>query len=158
MPAVVLGLLGGHMLFIMIAITLATGDPSFAVVPDYYQKGVDYDERKALLTQSAALGWSVEVHAGLTTDAIGQREFIVQVRDAEGQAVHGLDMKIEAYHVARASEPLAFACVEALPGQYVASPRMRKEGFWQFTIDSTINEQRFVAELRQFVQAAGGHK
>ena len=158
MPAVVLGLLGGHMVFIMIAITLATGDPSFAVVPDYYQKGVDYDERKALLTQSAALGWSVEVNASPSADAIGQRELVVQVRDANGQTVQGLDMRVEAYHVARASDPVTLACVEALPGQYVTTSRMSKEGFWQFAIDATLDDQRFVAELRQFVQEAEVNK
>lgn len=153
MPAVVLGLLGSHMTFILIAITLGTGDPSFAVVPDYYQKGVDYDERKALLAESAELGWSVEVNPSQSADAIGQRELIFSVRDAEGRAVQGLDLKVNAYHVARASQPVAFACVEVLPGQYVATARITREGFWQFAIDATSGEQRFIAELRQFVLA-----
>jgi nitrogen fixation protein FixH len=158
MPAMVIGLLGGHMIFIFTAITLGTGDPSFAVVPDYYQKGVDYDDRKALLAESAQLGWVVEVVPGESADAIGQRELVVQVRDAEGQAVKGLEMKIDAYHVARASEPVGFVCVEALPGQYVGTSRMTREGFWQFTIDATSGDQRFVAELRQFVRPAGVSK
>lgn len=158
MPAVVLGLLGSHMTFILIAITLGTGDPSFAVVPDYYQKGVDYDDRKAMLAESAALGWSVQINPSQSADAIGQRELIVQVRDAEGNAVRGLDMKVDAYHVARASEPVACTCVEVLPGQYVATARISKEGFWQFAIDATAGDQRFVSELRQFVQAAEVNK
>lgn len=155
MPFVVIGLLGGHMIFIFTAITLGTGDPSFAVVPDYYQKGVDYDDRKALLAESAELGWSAEVIPGASIDAVGRRELVVQVRDAAGRAVQGLDLKIDAYHVARASEPVAFACVEVLPGQYVAEARMSREGFWQFTINATSGEKRFIAELRQFIQAVG---
>lgn len=146
------------MVFIMIAITLATGDRSFAVVPDYYEKGVAYDERKALLAESAALGWSVVIGPGEYADAIGQRELVVSVRDAEGQPVQGLDVKVEAYHVARASEPVALKFVEALPGQYVAQARMSKEGFWQFAIDATNDNHRFVAELRQFVQKPGVNK
>lgn len=158
MPAVVLGLLGGHMLFIMIAITLATGDRSFAVVPDYYAKAVDYDEHKALLADSAALGWSVELLPSAQADAIGQRELVVQVRDASGQAVRGLDMHINAYHLARAGEPVVMACVEVLPGQYVGQARFTKEGFWQFALDATVNEQRFVTDIRQFVPAAEVNK
>ena len=158
MPAVVIGLLGGHMIFIFTAITLGTGDPSFAVVPDYYQKGVDYDERKALLAESAKLGWSVEVMPGVSADAIGQRDLVVQVRDAEGQAVKGLDLRIDAYHVARASEPVGFVCVEVLPGQYVGTARMTREGFWQFAIDAASGDQRFIAELRQFVKPVGASK
>lgn len=154
MPVVVLGLLGSHMTFIMIAITLGTGDPSFAVVPDYYQKGVDYDERKALLAASSELDWSVAIDPSPSVDAVGQRELIVSVRDAQGDAVEGLDIAIDAYHVARANEPVALTCIEVLPGQYVGSARLGREGFWQFAIDATVGDQRFIVERRQFVQAA----
>lgn len=158
MPAVVLGLLGSHMLFILIAITLGTGDPSFAVVPDYYQKGVDYDERKALLASSAELGWVVDVLPGETTDAVGQRELVVQVRNEQGQPVRGLQVQIDAYHVARASEPVRLVCVEVLPGQYIGSARLSREGFWQFSLEATNDDERYIAEQRQFVKAVGVNK
>lgn len=154
MPAVVFGLLGGHMLFIFIAITLGTGDPSFAVVPDYYEKAVDYDERKALLSSSEALGWAVQLQPSATADSVGQRELVVQVRDKLGEPVQGLSLRVEGYHYARASEPVAFECVEVLPGQYVGEARMAKEGFWQFEVDAIKGEQRFIADQKQFVSAA----
>jgi len=153
MPAVVLGLLGGHMIFIFTAITLGTGDPSFAVVPDYYEKAVDYDERKALLAQSARLGWSVRLLPGHEADAVGLRELVVQVRDAEGEPLSGLNVRIYAYHQARASDPIAFECLELLPGQYVGQAKMSREGFWQFAIEASSGEQRFVADQKQFVKA-----
>lgn len=158
MPAVVLGLLGSHMLFIMIAITLGTGDPSFAVVPDYYQKGVDYDERKALLAESAALGWTVELTPSSEADTVGKRELVLQLKDAGGQPVRGLTLRVHAYHVARASEPLSMECVEVLPGQYVGAARMTREGFWQFGIDATSGDDRFVADIRRFVSSPEGSR
>ena len=158
MPAVVLGLLGCHMLFILIAITLGTGDPSFAVVPDYYQKGVDYDERKALLAESAALGWTVELTPSREADAIGQRELALLVQDAGGQPVRGLALRVHAYHVARAGEPVSMQCVEVLPGQYVGAARLTREGFWQFGIDATFGDERFVADIRRFVTSPEGSR
>lgn len=158
MPAVVLGLLGGHMVFIFTAITLGTGDPSFAVVPDYYQKAVDYDERKALLAQSDALGWTVSLTPANNVDAIDRRGLVVQIKDAQGVSVTGLSVRIEAYHLARAGDAVVFECVEALPGQYVGHAQVAREGFWQFSIDASMGEQRFVADVKQFVTAAEGLK
>lgn len=158
MPAVVIGLLGGHMLFIFTAIAIGTGDPSFAVVPDYYQKAVDYDERKALLAQSDKLGWSIDVSPGNEADAIGQRDLIVQLRDASGQPVRDAVMKIDGFHQARASQPIAMMCAEVLPGQYVGKARLTREGFWQFTIDVTAGDERFVAEMTQFLPAVEGNR
>lgn len=153
MPAVVLGLLGGHMVFIFTAIAIGTGDPSFAVVPDYYQKAVDYDDKKALLAESAELGWSVEVVLGSVADAMGQRELIVRLRDASDQPVTDRVVTIDGFHQARASQPVSFTCVEILPGQYVGKARLTREGFWQFTIDAAQGETRFVGEIKQFVRA-----
>lgn len=156
MPAVVLGLLGGHMIFIFTAITLGTGDPSFAVVPDYYEKAVDYDQRKALLAQSAELGWAIELTPAAQADAIGQRELFVRFQDSAGQPITGLLVQVTGYHVARAKETVTMQCVEVLPGQYVGSARMTREGFWQFAVDAEHGEERFASEARQFVTAAGG--
>lgn len=156
MPAVVLGLLGGHMVFIFTAITLGTGDPSFAVVPDYYEKAVDYDERKALLAQSAEMGWSIELTPAGQADAAGQRDLFVQFRGRDGQPVRGLSVQVTGYHVARAKQTVTMQCIEVVPGQYVGSARIMREGFWQFAVDAEVGDQRFASEVRQFVTGAGG--
>ncbi len=154
MPSVVLGLLGAHMVFIFTAITLGTGDPSFAVVPDYYEKAVDYDEHKALLARSTALGWSVELLPSTLADVKGQRELMLRLRDAEGQPVEGAEVQVTGYHLARAGEPIEMNCVQTLPGVYRGQGKMGREGFWQFEIDVSADGLRFVADLRQFVSEA----
>lgn len=156
MPLVVLGLLGGHMIFIMTAITLATGDSSFAVVPDYYQKAVDYDERKALLAESEQLGWQIELAAAEQIDAIGEREVVVMLRDRDGQPVTDAAVQVFGYHYARAGDPVAFESVEVLPGQYVGKARVGREGFWQFEVSAERGEERFFSSFKQFVPPAGG--
>jgi nitrogen fixation protein FixH len=158
MPSVVLGLLGCHMIFIFTAITLGTGDPSFAVVPDYYQKAVDFDERKALLAESAALGWSVELSPASTADVLGQREVLLRFTDEAGHSIEGLTVTATGYHLARAGQPETMQFVEVLPGQYVGSARIVREGFWQFAIDATRGEQIFVTDVKQFITRAESAK
>lgn len=154
MPAVVLGLLGGHVVFIMVAITLATGDRSLAVVPDYYGKAVDYDQRKADLADSAALGWQAEFQPSATISLTGERDLLVVLRDREGAAVEGASLGVSCYHFARASDPLTIEFSEVLPGQYVGKARLAREGFWQFELEAQRGSERFVSETKQFVPKA----
>jgi len=47
-PLIVIGLLLGHMAIMFVAVVLATRDrASSAVIPDYYQKAVDWDRTHA---------------------------------------------------------------------------------------------------------------
>lgn len=156
MPAVVLGLLGGHVVFIMVAITLATGDQSFAVVPDYYKKAVDYDQRKAELAESDSLGWRAELQPAALVDALGEREVVVVLRDESGASVTGAAVRVSCYHYARAGEPIAFDLQEVLPGQYVGRARLAREGFWQFELLARQGESAYVREFKQFVNQAEG--
>ena len=151
MPAVVLGLLGSHVLFIIIAITLATGDRSFAVVPDYYQKAVAFDDRKAQLAQSAALGWQVELEPAETIDSHGRRGVVVRLRDRDGTQISGAELRVSCYHLSRAGEPVNMELVEALPGQYVGKGRLGREGFWSFDLVAKVQKTRFVSAFKQFV-------
>lgn len=156
MPAIVLGLLGGHVVFVLIAITIATGDRSFAVVPDYYQKAVAHDDRKAELSASAELGWQLELRPADSVDTTGHRGVVVLLRDHEGLPVTGAEVGVSAYHYARASEPIAFELTELLPGQYSGSAAVERAGFWQFELIATRGQQRFISEFKQFVNEAGG--
>lgn len=154
MPMVVLGLLGGHVTFIVLAITFATGNESFAVVPDYYQKAVAFDDRKAALAASEILGWSVELEAAKVVTEGEARGVVVRLHDQSGAVVRGATVNVNSYHLSRADEPIAFTLVEALPGQYVGQAPLDREGFWRFELDATVGETRFVNDFQQFVFAA----
>jgi len=154
MPAVVIALLTGHIVFIMIAITLATGDRSFAVVPDYYRKAVEYDQRKTMLEESDQVGWAVHLEPADTMNGTGERELIVRLTDRDGAAVTGAALHLSCYHYARAGEPVTLDLVEALPGQYVGVARVGREGFWWFDVSANREGAVFVRGFKQFVRAA----
>lgn len=151
MPAVVAGLLGGHVLFVVIAITLATSDRSFAVVPDYYQKAVDYDLHKAELAASEQLGWKAELLPGAEVDTRGRRDILVLLHDGSGDPVTNAVIGVSCYHLARAGDPQSFDLVEDMPGRYVGRVRMQREGFWQFELSAERGADKFVADWKQFV-------
>lgn len=158
MPGVVCGLLGGHVVFVAIAITLATGDRSFAVVPDYYQKAVDWDQRRDELAASDELGWRVELRPSGTVDALGQRNLALAVHDAAGQPVAGAAVTVEFFHHARAKDFRDIELSEVVPGQYAAAAQMPLAGRWQFDIVIERGEQRYVATLQQHVPSGEGEE
>src|SRR6056297_599142 len=57
--SLVVGMLTVQVVAGAFAIRLATRDPSVAVVPDYYQKALDWDDHVALRRASQKLGWDV---------------------------------------------------------------------------------------------------
>jgi len=158
MPGVVLGLLGGQMVFIAIAITLATGDRSFAVVPDYYQKAVDWDQRRDALAASDELGWRVELRPSGAVDALGRRNLSVAVHDAAGQPLAGAAVTVEYFHHARAKDFRAVELSEVVPGQYATAAQMPLAGRWQFDVVIERGEQRYVATLQQHVSNGEGEE
>jgi nitrogen fixation protein FixH len=155
MPAVVLGFLGAHMLFVLTAITVAVGDPSFAVVPDYYQKAVDWDEQKAERAASDALGWTVEVIPSRAVSIRGERDVEVVVHDADGVPVTGAAVSVTVYHHARASHVVEADLSPAdAPGHYAATLDMRNEGVWDITLRITRGDDRFVQAHKAYVRGA----
>ncbi|MEM1354789.1 MAG: FixH family protein [Planctomycetota bacterium] len=151
MPAVIFGLLGGQMIFITTAITLATGDRSFAVVPDYYQKAVDWDEHRADLLASEQMGWTLEVLPGESPDEFGKRPLLILVRDAEDQAIRGARVRVAYFHHARAGDHHSVELAEVLPGHYAAEAQIARHGRWQFDVEVERGAQRFVASVQQHV-------
>lgn len=153
MPAVVLGFLGTHMLFIFTAITLAVGDPSFAVVPDYYQKAVDWDEHKAERAASEALDWTVEITPSRTVSIRGERAIEVAVHDARGNPVNGADVSVSVYHHARASKVIeSELATTGDPGHYAATLDMRNEGVWNITLRITRDSDSYIQTDKTYVR------
>jgi len=160
MPAIVLGFLGGHVIFVISAITIATGDPSFAVVPDYYQKSVDWDAHKAALADSESLGWQVELQPSEQVDQLGQREVVVVLRDRAGKPVVDATVTMELFHRARAGDVIRSQFAEVLPGQYAALLKMPREGRWEFDLHAEQGGQVFIwnaqRDIRRAEPAHGG--
>lgn len=156
MPGVVAGLLGGQMIFIAIAITLATGDRSFAVVPDYYQKAVDWDQRKADLAASQAMGWRVELRPSPQADELGRRQLVLIVQDRAGLPVRDASVNVQMFHHARAKDHQAAGLSEVLPGQYAALVEMPRPGRWQFDVEVKRGDERYVTTMQQHVSDQPG--
>lgn len=151
-PALIIGLLLSNAVFCAVTAYFATSDPSFAVEPDAYQKGLAWNEQVAARRASDALGWSIDLAIG-EPDEIGRRAIQLTLADRDGAAIEGLAVEGTIFHQARAANrlPLTFAPTE--PGRYTVVAPLRRDGWWQFELNAQRGDDRFITNLKRYVGA-----
>jgi nitrogen fixation protein FixH len=148
----VVGFLGLQVIIGIVAFFLATGDPSVAVVPNYYQKALDFDKQQAIELASSKLSWDAKVEISEIKTVEGYRDVDVRLLDRDGQPVKNLDGNLKLYHHARAADVQAVELEAVGDGNYRGRAKMPREGLWQiemifenanagetFVLDETYN-------------------
>lgn len=153
-PLIVVGLLLGHVSIMVTAVILATRDKSFAVLPNYYEKAVNWDKNQAELRASEKLGWQVTLVPSPDVDPTGHRTLLFTLTDAAGQPIAGADVELTWYHHARPAELLKATVHTDVSGRASDSVLMRSEGFYQITVTANVDGRRFVTSLAPFVSTA----
>jgi nitrogen fixation protein FixH len=153
-PLIVVGLLLGHISIMVTAVVLATSDKSFAVLPDYYQKAVNWDKDQADLRASAKLGWQAILVPSPEVDPTGRRSIALTLTDAGGRPIANADVEVAAYHQARPNEVIQTTFHTDASGQASQALVMRREGFYQIGITARAGTQRFVTAMTPFVSNA----
>lgn len=163
-------LLGGLMSLVGTLVVIATRDPGFAVEPDYYQKAVDWDARRALEARSAALGWKAAwsfdtepltpdgpsaIDAALHAATPGARVTLT-LTDAAGRPVDGATVQVTALHNARANAQQALTLSELDAGRYSGSWLVTRDGLWEFRLTVMRSGEHFTATHRAELSALGG--
>jgi len=91
------------------ALKLAIGDPALAVVPDYHQAALNWDEAYRASLASDRLGWNVDVIVSKVSDSKGQRAISVELHNQQGKTLDDLNVDAVVYRHADAG---AFQAVD----------------------------------------------
>ncbi len=129
--AMILLLLVSQLSIGFMSIYLATKDHAFVVIPDYYEKGLRYDELQALRQQSDALGWTSSNTISDEVDAAGFSTLTYVISDRTGKPVTGLHGEATLYHLSHASPPVTTKIEELSSGVYRATAALNRTGVWQ---------------------------
>ena len=81
-PGLVFALLGGQLLLVCVLAYIAVADGSFAVEPDYYQKGLHWDATAEQLRANARLGWKARLQVEDSATVLGERALTCRLTDA----------------------------------------------------------------------------
>lgn len=124
------------------AIYLATGDPSVAVVPDYHEKALHWDQEIARQRETANLNWNVRLDVA---PGISGQSLVLRVSDAENQLIHIKQGELRIYHHARAGEVIRIGVKSAAAEPIVVKDCFHKVGLWQVELDVQDDQgNRFV--------------
>ncbi len=139
----VVGLLSLQVIGGVFAILLATGDESVAIVPNYHQKALHWDEQVAIATASSRLGWIAQMDpTHLHRGAAGLR---IRLRDQGGQLVEIEAGEIEIYRHIRAADVRRVKIPGGSVGAIDLDPCFDAGGLWQVALDvSDAQGNRFV--------------
>lgn len=145
-PALIVTLLVFNVATSMTIVFFASSDGGPEIIPDYYEKSVDFDDQMATERASQNQGWTVTIEL---TDGLGE----LTVVDAQDRPVTDLAGTIDFYRPHRA-EPVAQVAVEAVPrtpGLYRFDNIALTAGLWDLAIDLNDGERTYVERRRRVI-------
>jgi nitrogen fixation protein FixH len=133
----------------VITVLLAVGDPTVAIIPNYYQKGLEWDSRKRNLDRFDQLGWQAVVTVDPVNHSVEQRTVSLSVISATGVPVQDLRVSARVFHHARGRQIYQLKFVQRQPGHYHGSTELLPAGLWQ--VDLLLEGDHGDAEKRMTV-------
>ena len=151
----ILALLGGQMVLISTMAYVATSDGSFAIEPDYYQKGLHWDETAAQIRKNVELGWSVRLQVGDQVGVRGERVLRCRLCDRSGRALDGATIDLVAFPHASGNQRSSATFIPAGDGEYETTLPFSRQGVWEFRIIVQRGPETFTQTLLRDVSAPG---
>lgn len=164
--SMIVGLLGLQVAGGVMAIMLATGDESVAVVPDYHQKGLDWDKEVALRNASLSLGWNCQIAqldakaSSTPSDEVSGKQsaagLSLRLTDHSGQPIELRSGELQLYRHARAADVRRVRIPPGSFSQLELNDCFDAAGLWQVTIDVTDRDgNRFASSKELDIQSEG---
>ncbi len=132
-PGMVFVLLGMSCTLVVTTVFLAHRNGGAIIVPDYYEKGLRWDEHKAELAQSEATGWS---HAVQVSRGDGSWDVLVRIVDASGATVDDASVMLRVHHVGSPRDVRSVGLSAEGRGGYRGSLEGLPAGVWVYELDA----------------------
>lgn len=142
----IVGLLAIQVMIGGMAIFLANSDPAHAVVPNYHQQAVEYDNVLAARQVSHQLGWTWTMVPGQQLDSNGKRLLMVQLQDGKAQPLTEARVGVQLWHHARGNQRqnMNLVPVPEKPGWYHGEAVVDRPGLWQVELNVDRQKEHFV--------------
>jgi nitrogen fixation protein FixH len=144
-------LLGSLVTVQLLLVRLVLSDASFSVEKSYYSKAVNWDETRARELASARLGWNVD--AAVVPVSGSETQIAIALFDRTGSALHGAELTVEAFAVARADHVIRAVLREDADGSYRARLPVDRAGRWEFALHASRGNERFTDVFRRDLTA-----
>ncbi len=131
-----------------VALALTANDPSHAVIADYEQKALNWDQSQSERLASAALGWQADLNVDSHRDVRSYHPLELVLRDRDGRPLETAGVTLQAFHTGRAADVQRLELTPTDPGRYTGKIRVERAGYWQFNGRIEIGDQLFLLDQR----------
>ncbi|MBY0313791.1 MAG: FixH family protein [Phycisphaerales bacterium] len=155
----IFALLGINFTVVGVTVYFALSDPSAAVEPDYYRKGLAWDETARQNEHNRALGWSADVR--FEQAAAGQpAQLRVRLANKLNEPISGA--KIECTYFANTNSgkrsTVTLSAFPSEPGVYAAPVDLDREGMWHVRLRAQTAVDVFTTDAEARATAQAGAK
>ena len=126
--------------------TVATGDPSFVIEPNYYAKAIAWDSTLAQAERNEKLGWRLAPALSAFSPTRGAR-LTVTLTDSAGAKIDNAVVTVAALYVARAATVVTDTLAADIDG-YSTNIDVQHSGRWELRFDVTRGTEHFTATSR----------
>lgn len=137
-PGIVFWLMGISFVIMGITVYMASTDTALAIVPDYYEKGLRWDEIKAERARSDTTGWS---HAVQAAPAGAGWTLTVRLVDAAGGVIDNADVSLRIFPATNSKDVRELEPAPIGRGGYEAELRGLSAGVWKYELVARRGEQ-----------------
>jgi hypothetical protein len=143
---VVLLALSGAISATGVALALSVGDTA---EPDYYRKGVAYDEFKEQLRRSGALGWVVTPELVASTRDPRFARLELTIADKHGIRIDPAIVDVEIVPIRDATRRVSLRLERVGEGRYALDVPLRTGGQWEFRVQVEWKGKRYTDTFRR---------
>jgi len=133
-PILLTSLIGIHIVSVVVMVIIATHDRSFAIEPDWYQKGLHYEQTAQQQRENNRLSWSVKLDVGQPSSGSNRRSVTCMVLDRAGKSVEHATIDLVTFAHLRASNRKSSVLLPRDGGGYGASLAFEDPGVWEFRL------------------------
>jgi nitrogen fixation protein FixH len=148
-PLLISGLIGFHILSVVTMVVVATHDRSFAVEPNFYQKGLHYEQTIDQRRENARLGWTIKLAVGPPESGTYQRNVTCRLTDREGKPLDGTKIDVIAFAHLCASKIKSCVLLPQDFGEYAGTLDFPDPGRWEFRFVVTRGKDTFTSVVKQ---------
>jgi nitrogen fixation protein FixH len=142
-PILLTSLISIHIVSVAVMVTIATHDSSFAIEPDWYLKGLNYEQTARQQRENSRLGWSVKLDVGQPLSGTNQRNVSCMVFDRAGRPVKNASIDLVAFAHVRASNRTSLVLLSHDGSPYEGTLAFDDPGIWEFRLVVTRGAETF---------------
>lgn len=148
-PILLTSLISIHVVSVVVMVVVATHDSSFAVEPDWYLKGLNYEQTSQQQRENGRLRWAVQLDVAQPLTGTNRRNVTCMVLDREGKPVENATVDLVAFAHLHASNRTSNVLLPRKGGVYGAALALEDPGMWEFRLVITRGTETFTQVVKR---------